>query len=87
MLECRNYTGIKLLAHTMKLSERIIDQSIRQLVELDGIQFGLRKAGRQTIQYLSCAYCRKSTETKENSYIKLWYLLIWKRRTTEYQGT
>ena len=35
VLECGNYRGIKLMAHTMKLWERIIDHRIRQIVELD----------------------------------------------------
>ena len=49
VLECGNYRGIKLMAHTMKLWERIIDHRIRQIVELDDIQFGFRK-GRSTTE-------------------------------------
>ena len=30
----------------------------------------LGKAGRQQSQYLPCPYCRKSTERRENIYIK-----------------
>ena len=39
MLEFGNYRGIMLMAHTMKLWERIIDQTIRHIVELEDIQF------------------------------------------------
>ena len=49
VLECENYRGIKLMAHTMKLWERIIDRRIREIVELDDIQFGFRK-GRSTTE-------------------------------------
>ena len=35
------------MSHTMKMLKRIIDQIIRQIVELDDIQFGFRK-GRST---------------------------------------
>ena len=49
VLECGNYRGIKLMAHTMKLYERIIDRRIREIVELDDIQFGFRK-GRSTTE-------------------------------------
>ena len=37
------------MAHTTKLWERIIDHRIRQIVELDDIQFGFWK-GRSTIE-------------------------------------
>ena len=49
VLECGNYRRIKLMAHTMKLLERIIDNRIRQIVELDDIQFGFRN-GRSTTE-------------------------------------
>ena len=49
VLECENYRGIKLMAHTIKLWERIIDHIIRQIVELDDIPFGFRK-GRSTTE-------------------------------------
>ena len=35
------------MSHTMKMLKRTIDQIIRQIVELDDIQFGFRK-GRST---------------------------------------
>ena len=35
------------MSHTMKMLKRIIDQIIRQIVELDDILFGFRK-GRST---------------------------------------
>ena len=49
ILECSNYRGIKLiiLSHTLKLLERIIDQRVRNMLDLGNIQFGLRR-GRST---------------------------------------
>ena len=47
-LECRNYRGIKLIPHILKLLERIIDQRLRTIVELSNIQFGFRR-GRSTM--------------------------------------
>ena len=32
--ECGNYRGIKLLSHTMKLWERVIDQRLRKIVQV-----------------------------------------------------
>ena len=52
VLECGNYRGIKLMAHTMKLWERIIENMIREMVELGNIQFGFRKGMSTTEQYL-----------------------------------
>ena len=43
ILDCGNYRGIKLMSHTMKLLERIIENRIRETVELGNIQFGFRR--------------------------------------------
>ena len=44
VLDCGNYRGIKLMSYTMKLWERIIENRIREIVELRNIQFGFRRA-------------------------------------------
>ena len=41
-MNCRNYRGIKLLSHTMKLWERIIDQRLRDIVSISDGQFGFK---------------------------------------------
>ena len=38
--ECQNYRGIKLLSHTMKIWERILDKRVRGEVEVAEEQFG-----------------------------------------------
>ena len=49
ILECSNYRGIKLISHTLKLLERIIDQRLLiHIVDLGNIQFGFRR-GRSTM--------------------------------------
>ena len=48
ILECSNYRGIKLISHTLKLLERVLDQRLRIIVELGNIQFGFRR-GRSTM--------------------------------------
>ena len=46
-LDCGNYQGIKLLEHMLKVMERVLDQRLRELIEIDNMQFGFRK-GRGT---------------------------------------
>ena len=41
-MNCSNYRGIKLLSHTMKLWERIIDQRLRDIVSISDGQFGFK---------------------------------------------
>ena len=38
--ECQNYLGIKLLSHTMKIWEHIVDKRVRGEVEVTEEQFG-----------------------------------------------
>ena len=40
VLDCSNYRGIKLLSHTFKIWERIIDGRLRGLVDISDIQQG-----------------------------------------------
>ena len=39
-LECGSYRAIKLLEHGMKILEKVLESRIRQIVELDEMQFG-----------------------------------------------
>ena len=43
VVDCGNYSGIKLMSHTTKLWEHIIENRIREIVELRSIQFGIRR--------------------------------------------
>ena len=40
IMDCGNYRGIKLLEHTMKIYEKVLDNRLRQLVDIDAMQFG-----------------------------------------------
>lgn len=46
-MECGSYRGIKLTDHVMKVLERVVEQRIRNIVDLDDMQFGFRP-GRGT---------------------------------------
>ena len=39
-LNRRNYRGLKLTDQVMKLLERVLDSSIRKMVDIDAMQFG-----------------------------------------------
>ncbi|EYC46334.1 hypothetical protein Y032_0401g787 [Ancylostoma ceylanicum] len=40
VMDCANYRGIKLIAHTMKIYERLLDMRLRDMVEIAADQFG-----------------------------------------------
>jgi Reverse transcriptase (RNA-dependent DNA polymerase) len=46
---CTNYRGIKLMSHTMKLWERVIEHRLRKLTIVFKNQFGFMR-GRSTIE-------------------------------------
>ena len=41
-MNCSNYRGFKLLSHTTKLRERIIDQRLMDIVSISDGQFGFK---------------------------------------------
>ena len=46
-LECGSYRGIRLLEHTLKIFERVVEARVRRIVKIDDLQFGFM-AGRGT---------------------------------------
>ena len=49
ILECNNYRGIKLMSHTMKLAERLIEARLRDITEIANNQYGFRP-GKSTTE-------------------------------------
>ena len=47
ILDCRNYRGIKLMAHTLKLCKRVIEKRLREGVSVSDQTFGFM-TGRST---------------------------------------
>ena len=45
--ECKNYRGIKLLTHTVKIWEKVVDRRLRECTEIHESQFGFMP-GRST---------------------------------------
>ena len=52
-LNCNNYRGIKLLSHSLKLWERVIEARLRDIVTISERQYGFQK-GKSTIQPMFC---------------------------------
>ena len=52
-LECNNFRGIKLLSHTLKLWERVVESRLRTIVNISERQYGFQP-GKSTIQPLFC---------------------------------
>ena len=52
-LECNNFRGIKLLSHTLKLWERVVESRLRKMVNISERQYGFQP-GKSTIQPLFC---------------------------------
>ena len=46
--ECKNYSGIKLLTHTFKIWERVLDRRVRECTDIHESQFGFMPARSTT---------------------------------------
>ena len=62
-MNCSNYRGIKLLSHTMKLWERVIDQRLRDIVSISDGQFGFKSGvGTTDAIFVISILCEKYRE-------------------------
>ena len=57
--ECKNYRGIKLLTHTFKLWEKVVDRRLRECTEIHESQFGFMP-GRSTTDATSILATRQA---------------------------
>ncbi|KAL5577569.1 hypothetical protein UlMin_019268 [Ulmus minor] len=76
ILDCLNYRGIKLMSHTMKLWERVIEQRLRSLTIISENQFDkaydripmeliwwvLRRGNFLNIMLISLTICKKGLQ-------------------------
>ena len=51
VINCNTYRGVKLLEHTIKIVEKVLEGRIRELVNIDSMQFGFMP-GRETTDAL-----------------------------------
>lgn len=83
-LECGSYRGIKLLEHVMKVYERVLENRVRQKVELNAFQFGFRSGcGTTDAVFIVRQLQERYLEKKKNFG---WLSWIWKRPLTESHG-
>ena len=62
-MNCSNYRGIKLLSHTMKLRERILEQRLRDIVSISDGQFGFKSGvGTTDAIFVIRTLCEKYRE-------------------------
>ena len=54
ILDCKQYRGIKLLEHGLKVLERVSDERVRKMTEVDPRQFGFMP-GKSTIDAIFIA--------------------------------
>ena len=54
ILDCKQYRGIKLMEHGLKVLERVLDERVRKLTEVDPRQFGFM-SGKSTVDAIFIA--------------------------------
>jgi hypothetical protein len=52
-LSCGNYRGIKLLSNSLKLYERVIESTLREVVKIKDNQYGFQR-GKSTTEPMFC---------------------------------
>ena len=48
-LMCEKYTGVRLMDHSMKVWEKILERRLREIVEINENQFGFQQGSQQWI--------------------------------------
>ena len=58
---CNTYRGVKLLEHTMKIVERVLERRIRKSVNIDSMHLVLCLEEKQQTHCLLCEECKRNT--------------------------
>ena len=70
---CGNYRGIKLMSHTMKVWEKIIETSLRDRVEISKQQYGFMPRKETTdAMFALRMLMEKYRKVKESYIVYLW---------------
>ena len=65
ILECNNYRGIKLMCHSVKLWERLMEARLRQITSIDNTQYGFRPGKTTDRAYVHTANSPGKIEDRE----------------------
>jgi len=74
-MDCGSYRRIKVLEHAMKAVERILENRIRQQIDIDDIQFGFMK-GQEITDAISIVRQMQKFRTKRK---KLYFGFVWNK--------
>ena len=66
MTECTNYRGIKLMCHGMKLYERLVEDRLRQVIEISSAQYGFQQ-GKPTTEPI---FALRMMQEKHTGYVR-----------------
>ncbi|XP_028038703.1 uncharacterized protein LOC114249368 [Bombyx mandarina] len=80
--DCGSYRGIKLMSHSMKVLEKVIEKRLRDESEITQNQFGFMPGRGTTDAIFALRQVWENIATCTG--ICIWCSLIWKKRTTEY---
>ncbi|VDP13630.1 unnamed protein product [Heligmosomoides polygyrus] len=68
--ECSNYRGIKLISHTMKNYERLVDSRLREMVPISQVQWDLMPERSTTdVIFIACQVMEKYQENQKLCYL------------------
>ncbi len=72
--DCGNYRGIKLMSHTMRIWERIIDRRLREETTIGDEQFGVMPVRGTTDTVFAVRQRMEKHREKQKGLHILWYL-------------
>ena len=84
-LECGKYCGIRLLEHSFKIWEKVLEKGVREAVQIDENQFGFQPGKSTTDAIFALQTSAGKLLTKEESSNCSMFLWTWRKLLTEFQ--
>ena len=67
--DCNNYRGIKLMCHGMKLFERLVEDRLRQVIEISSTQYGFQQGKSTTEPIFALRMIQEDIWKKDKTYM------------------